>query len=131
MRSLVRELLLLGVDTFRSRKEMHTYSTLDLCRRGARLVALGMLALLVKPAYAQCTLNQTDPSVTVCPPATGSTADSPVHIVAGTTSSRTVTKMDVYVDGVKKFVLKAPTIDTYIPMTAATHNVTVHGYNTA
>src|SRR5207253_5339987 len=104
---------------------------LDLCRLGTRLLALATLALMAKPAFAQCTLNQTDPSVTICSPTTGSTADSPVHIVAGTTSSHTVTKMDIFVDGVKKFVLKAPTIDTYIPMTAASHTVTVHGYNTA
>ena len=110
---------------------MHMYSVVGLYRLGIRLLTLAALALVVKPAFAQCTLNQTDPSVTICSPTTGSTADSPVHIVAGTTSSRTVTRMDIFVDGAKKFVLKAPTIDTYIPMTAASHTVTVHGYNTA
>src|SRR5438477_9257688 len=52
-------------------------------------------------ATPPCTLNTADPSVTICTPAPNATVSSPVHVVAGTTSSKTVTVTQIYVDGVK------------------------------
>jgi phospholipase C len=89
-----------------------------------------VLTLAATLAFA-CTNSTVNPSVTICTPGNNSSAASPVHIVAQTNSTSAVTKMDIWVDGVKVFILRAPTIDTYIPMTAATHKVVVHGYNSA
>ncbi|HTK95660.1 MAG TPA: alkaline phosphatase family protein, partial [Terriglobales bacterium] len=95
------------------------------------LGALIAIIALGTAAAAQCTLKTTDPSVTICTPANGATVASPVHIVAGTTSSRTVTKLEIWVDGKKLFVIKAPTLDTYVTMAAGNHAYAVIGYNTA
>ena len=75
-----------------------------------------------------CTGSSVDPSVTICSPAANASVTGPVEINAQTFATHTVTRMDVWVDGVKVFVLRAPSFDTRIAMTAGTHKVTVHGY---
>ena len=62
-----------------------------------RTVALLMCVVPATLATAQCTLDQTNPSVTICEPADGAIVASPVHIVAGSHSSFTVTVMQIYV----------------------------------
>ena len=42
-----------------------------------------------------CTLSTTNPSVTICSPANNATVSSPVNVVAGTTDSNNVTKMEI------------------------------------
>src|SRR5437868_4005536 len=82
-------------------------------------------------AGAQCTLNPASPSVTICTPAPNSTVTSPVHVVAGTTSSTTVQYIQIYVDGVKKFEVKGKSLDTTLAMTAGVHRLTVQAFNGA
>lgn len=76
-----------------------------------------------------CTLNTTSPSVTICQPTNGATVDSPVRIVAGTTSATPVTTMKIYVDNVEKYSVKAGQLDTSLALTAGVHSIVVQAWN--
>ena len=54
-----------------------------------------------------------------------------MHVVAGTTSSKTVSFVQIYVDGVKKTEVNGSTIDTNVSLPAGTHKLTVQAYNGA
>ena len=76
-------------------------------------------------AQAPCPLSTTNPSVTICTPANGATVTSPVRIVAGTTDSRRVNLLQIYLDGVKVYQVKAESLDTPVAMTVGTRRLTV------
>ncbi len=80
---------------------------------------------------SSCTLNTTDPSVTICSPVANSTVPSPVHIVAGSTNSAGVTNMKIYLDGVSKYSIASNKIDTYLTIAAGTHRLTVQSSDKA
>lgn len=82
-------------------------------------------------AAAQCTLNTANPSVTICSPANGATVSSPVNIVAGTTDSNTVTLLQIYVDGVKKYEIAAKQLNTSLAIADGAHKVTVQAKDSA
>ena len=71
-----------------------------------------------------CTLSTIDPSVTFCSPTANASVTSPVHVVAGATSSKTVSIMQLYVDGVKQSEVLAKTLDTSVTLGAGTHRLT-------
>jgi phosphatidylinositol-3-phosphatase len=83
------------------------------------------------PVTGTCTLNSTNNTVTICSPTNNSSVSSTVNVVAGSTSSYTVTAMQVYVDGVKKYEVSANKINTNLPLTTGTHKMTVKAWNTA
>ncbi|MCI0349769.1 MAG: choice-of-anchor D domain-containing protein [Acidobacteriales bacterium] len=97
------------------------------------LAAFVLLILATTPTFAQapCALSTVDSSVTICSPANGATVASPVRIVAGTTSSRLVNLIQIYVDGVKVYQVKAKTLDTQVPMAIGTRRVAVQAKDTA
>ncbi len=66
--------------------------------------------------------NQT---VTICTPSSGQTLASPVHVTAAATDSQTVKYIEIWVDGVKKYIVPGGTLDTLLPMTSGTHRFTV------
>jgi phospholipase C len=77
-----------------------------------------------------CPLKTTNPSVTVCTPMVNSVATiSPVHVVAGTTDSVTVTTVQVYLDNKLVFQVKSNSVDTFIPMAIGNHMLTVQGWD--
>lgn len=78
-----------------------------------------------------CSLNPTDPSVTICAPQNGATVTSPVRVVAGTTSSKLVTGMIVYVDWVEAYRTSAGQLDTSLPMAAGAHRILVKAWNSS
>jgi phospholipase C len=78
---------------------------------------------------APCTLNQQNPSVTVCTPTPNALVQSMVHVVAGSTDSNPVTSMQVYVDGTLKQTVKATTLDTFVTLAAGYHTLTVKGWD--
>lgn len=86
-------------------------------------------AILIPAAAAQCALNPTDHTVTICTPTAGSTQQSPVHVVAGSTSSTRITAMWVYVDNAGVYNTTAAQVDTYIQMTNGTHTVLVKSWD--
>ena len=104
--------------------------------RGVTTFSLAILALslLSARAVAQCTLNQTDPSVTICAPANGATVTSPVNVVAGTHSSKTVSSIWVYLDTNSTPSYKASgvtSINTNITVPTGTHKIIVKAWNSA
>jgi phospholipase C len=99
--------------------------------RGLFALLTVIFGALCVNAVASCTLSTTDPSVTICEPANGSTVNSPVHIVAGTTSSKPVTGMWVYVDNVAKFHSTSGSVDTTVAMANGTHAILVKAWNSA
>jgi phospholipase C len=93
-----------------------------------------IVAAVIMPSFAaaQCTLNTANPSVTICTPTNGSTVSSPVHVVAGTTDSNTISYLQIYLDGVKVYEVKAKSLDTNVPIsTTGTHRLTVQAKDSA
>jgi phospholipase C len=78
--------------------------------------------------FAQCTMNTADPSVTICTPANGATVTSPVHFVAGTTSSVPVASMMIYVDNTAVYTVYSNHLDTTVNMSAGAHSVDVKAW---
>ncbi len=64
-------------------------------------------------------------TVTINSPANNATVTSPVNIVATVTSDKTITYMQVYVDGVNKYTVYSKNVNTSLTMTAGAHRVTV------
>jgi Big-like domain-containing protein len=97
-------------------------------------IICGMAAILFASAHAfaatpPCTLDPTQPSVTICTPAPNATVTSPVHVVAGTNSSPAATLIQIYLDGHKVYESKTSQLDTTVTMTAGSHRLTVQAFN--
>jgi hypothetical protein len=80
---------------------------------------------MTAPLPQTCTLNTADRTVTICTPTNNATVNSPVHIVAGSTDSSPVTKMQVFVDGIGGYSVSSTTLNTYVSMALGTRRVTV------
>lgn len=74
-----------------------------------------------------CTPSSTPRTVTICAPADGATVSSPVHIsAAAQPGSTAVSRMNVWVDGVKKNeVVSTTRIEVDVAMSPGTRRVTV------
>jgi PKD repeat protein len=83
----------------------------------------------VQGGGSPCTLNTTNPSVTICSPTANATVSSPVHIVAGSTNSAGVTSMKIYLDGVAKYSVASNKIDTSLVIANGTHRLTVQSFD--
>ena len=97
-----------------------------------RLVGFTLGCLLLGASargQAQCALNTADPSVTICTPSDGATVNSPLHLVAGTTSSSPVTAIKVYVDYVAVYTVNANQVDTNLTLTVGKHRINVQAWN--
>ena len=71
------------------------------------------------------------PGLNVCSPTDGSTVSSPVHTLASGTVTGTVLRMEVWVDGVKKFtVTHSNTLDTSVPLGKGKHRFDFYIVNT-
>jgi hypothetical protein len=79
----------------------------------------------------QSTVNVTvglpaNPTVTISSPAPGATVSSPVNIVAQSSDPEgTVTKMFIWVDGVKTWTGTGGSVNTSLAMATGTHRITV------
>src|SRR6266496_2487391 len=78
---------------------------------------LVVMMLMPSLAAAQCALNPTNQTVTICTPADGEIVSSPVHVVAAATDSNPVSYLQIYRDGVKVFEVKTKSLDTTVIMT--------------
>ncbi len=76
-----------------------------------------------------CLLNPASPSVTICTPTAGAVVQSPVRVLAGTSSEQTIDLVQIYLDGDKVYEVAADRLDTSIPMTPGTHRLTVQAYD--
>jgi len=90
------------------------------------------VVLLSSIVYAApCPLSTVNPSVTVCTPTPNALVQSPVHLVAGTTDTNTVTTVQVYVDNKLTQSVKASSIDTFVNLPVGNHSVVVQGWDSA
>ena len=94
------------------------------------IASLGLI-LGSAQAFAQCTLNTQNQTVTICSPANGATVSSPVNVVAGTTDSNSIKVLQIYLDGVKVYQVVASSLNTNVNMTNGTHRVTVQATDSA
>jgi hypothetical protein len=74
----------------------------------------------------------TSPGVSLCQPASGATVSSPVAIQAAANVTGTFMRMEVWIDGVKKFSeTTSAELNTTLTVSAGTHRFAVLAYNTA
>ncbi len=70
--------------------------------------------------------------VNVCAPVTGSTVASPVQVVASSTITGTLARMEVWVDGVKKYSeTTSKSLNTSLALAAGSHRFDVYAVNKA
>lgn len=93
-------------------------------RTGARSLPTRFFQALIA-AFALATAAWATPVITITSPAASATTGSPVQVTASGTSTGTVSLMQVYVDGVKKYEVKAATISTSLTLAAGAHKLTV------
>jgi hypothetical protein len=74
----------------------------------------------------------TSPGVHVCMPANGSTVSSPVQVQAAANVTGTFARMELWVDGVKKYTeSSSKTLGTSISVAAGSHRFAIFAINTA
>ncbi len=74
----------------------------------------------------------TSPGVQICQPLSGATVSSPVAIQAAANVTGTFMRMEVWIDGVKKYSeTTGATLNTTLTMATGTHRFAVLAYNTA
>jgi hypothetical protein len=71
------------------------------------------------------------PGVTICMPASGSTVSSPVQVSAAATVTGTLSSVQLWIDGVKKYSTASSTLNTSISVAAGTHRFAIIAVNTA
>ena len=76
-----------------------------------------------------CPAASASPSVNICSPADGSSATSPVHVLATLNSSSSISYNQIYVDGSKVWKGTGTQVDADLPMATGTHRLTVQAKN--
>ena len=72
------------------------------------------------------------PGVNICQPASGAAVSSPVAIQAASKITGTLARMEIWVDGVKKYTeTSSTTFNTTLSLSAGSHRFTVFAVNTA
>ncbi|MDQ1451536.1 MAG: hypothetical protein QOK38_1402 [Acidobacteriaceae bacterium] len=72
------------------------------------------------------------PGLNICKPVNGSTVGSPVSVQASSTVTGTISRMEVWVDGVKKFsTFSSNTLSTSLSLASGSHNFAFYAVNTA
>lgn len=87
-------------------------------------------ALVVVPTLSSC-MAPTSDGVNLCSPASGSTVSSPVTVEAAATVSGTLSSVQLWIDGVKKYSTSSKTLNTSIRLSVGTHRFAVLAVNTA
>jgi hypothetical protein len=88
-------------------------------------------ALIVVPETAACSAPSS-PGVNICLPVNGSTVSSPVDVQASATVTGTLARVELWVDGVKKYTETTSTaFSTYLSIESGSHRFTVIAVNTA
>jgi hypothetical protein len=87
--------------------------------------------MLLVSALLLCGVASAVPTVTITAPAGGTTTGSPVQITANATSTRAITLMQVYVDGAKKYEVRAANLNTTLTLATGSHHLTVQAYDSS
>jgi PKD repeat protein len=69
--------------------------------------------------------------VKITTPTANAIVSSPVHIIADSYSPRPIAATQIYIDGVLTYRVASSHIDTLLPMSVATHRLTVKGWDTS
>lgn len=88
-------------------------------------------AMLVLCALFLCGVASAVPTVTISSPTAGATLGSPIQVTASASSSLTVTLMQVYVDGAKKYEVKGKSLSTTLSLATGGHKLTVQAYDSS
>lgn len=87
--------------------------------------------VVVAPSTTACSAPSSN-GVNICAPANGSTVSSPVTVHAASTITGTLARVELWVDGAKKFTETASTtLSTSLTLSAGSHRFTVIAVNTA
>jgi hypothetical protein len=87
-------------------------------------------ALVVVPTSAACSAPSSA-GVHICAPTSGSTVSSPVRVEASATVTGTIARMELWVDGVKKYTAaSSKQLNTTISLAAGSHRFAVLAINT-
>ncbi len=78
-----------------------------------------------------CTLNTASPSVTICTPANNATLTSPVTVSAGSTDTKSISHIQLYVDRVAITTQTGGVLNTSATLTPGTHRLTVQAKDSA
>jgi hypothetical protein len=74
----------------------------------------------------------TSPGVTICQPTSGATVSSPLTVQAAASVTGTIARMEIWIDGVKKYSQTgSAALNTTLTLPAGTHRFAVLAYNTA
>jgi hypothetical protein len=73
----------------------------------------------------------TSPGVSVCQPASGATVSSPVQAEAAGTVTGTISHMELWIDGVRKFSENGNLLNTSLTLASGTHRFAFLAINTA
>jgi PKD repeat protein len=76
------------------------------------------------------TVSVTPAGVTVATPTSGSTSNSPVHVLASAASGNGISATWVYVDGVAMYKTNSASVDTSIPLSGGSHSMVVQAWDT-
>ena len=88
-------------------------------------------ALVVAPVSTSCSAPSS-PGVNICSPANGSAVSSPVNVQAASAITGTLARVELWVDGVKKYTETSSTIlSTSLSLGAGSHRFTIIAVNTA
>jgi hypothetical protein len=88
-------------------------------------------ALAVVPTSTACSAPSSN-GVHICAPTSGSTVSSPVLVEASSTVTGTIARMELWVDGVKKYTAtSSKQLNTTISLAAGSHRFAVIATNTA
>jgi len=87
-------------------------------------------ALVVVPTSTACSAPSSN-GVHICAPTSGSTVSSPVLVAASSTVTGTIARMELWVDGVKKYTAtSSKQLNTNISLAAGSHRFAVLAINT-
>jgi hypothetical protein len=67
--------------------------------------------------------------VTITAPGNLATTGNPVHFVASARGSTTIASMIIYVDLVQKYLVYAPSLDTYLTLPAGAHQILIKAWD--
>ena len=69
------------------------------------------------------------PGVTIASPRNGATLPSPIHVAASAWSTKPITAMRIYLDGISVFANSANKLDTTVNAATGLHNLTVQAWD--
>ena len=77
-----------------------------------------------------CTLNPASPSVTICTPVNNASVTSPVAITGGTTDTKTVSYVQLFIDGKGSTKQTGSSFNSSVSLTTGAHRLTLQAKDT-